>query len=101
MSSMSDRSAFEHFDRMAERIEETERKALAAAELQEEFTADSLSRDFEALEFHGTQDQQLLELKRKMGKLPPGESAEPRQLEPGEDVQDAEVVEEEEEGQAQ
>lgn len=100
MSSMSDRSAFEHFDRMAERIEETERKALAAAELQEEFTADSLSRDFEALEFHGSQDQQLLELKRKMGKLPPGESAEPRQLEAGEDVQEADVIEEEEEGQA-
>jgi hypothetical protein len=36
-----------------------------------------------------------------MGKLPPGKSAEPGQLEAGEDVQDAEVVEEEEEGQAQ
>jgi phage shock protein A len=101
MSSMSDRSAFEHFDRMAERIEETERKALAAAELHEEFSADSLSQDFEALEFHGSHEQQLLELKRKMGKLPPGKSAEPGQLEAGEDVQDAEVVEEEEEGQAQ
>src|SRR6188508_1762559 len=37
MSGMSDKSAFESFDRMAEKIEATERKALAAAELQEEF----------------------------------------------------------------
>ena len=37
MSGMSDKSAFESFERMAEKIEATERKALAAAELQEEF----------------------------------------------------------------
>ena len=54
MSGMSDKSAFESFDRMAEKIEATERKALAAAELQEEFTGDNLAKQFEALEYHGT-----------------------------------------------
>src|SRR5881296_2137301 len=57
MSGMSDKSAFESFDRMAEKIEATERKALAAAELQEEFSGDTLAKQFESLEYHGTADQ--------------------------------------------
>ena len=40
MSGMADKSAFESFERMAEKIEANERKALAAAELQEEFAGD-------------------------------------------------------------
>ncbi len=96
MSGLSDKSAFESFERMAEKIEATERKALAAAELQEEFSGDSLSRQFEALEYHGSADQQLLELKQKMGMLSSGEKA--KQLGKGaEDVHDAEVEEEHEE----
>lgn len=95
MSSMSDRSAFETFDRMEERIEEMEQQALAAAELAGELTGDSLAKQFKELEYTGSADQQLLELKRKMGVLPPGE--ERRRL-PGSDdldgeIADAEVIE--------
>ena len=67
MSGMSDKGAFESFERMAEKIEAQERKAIASAELQEEFEGDSLIKQFEVLEYHGSADQALLELKRKMG----------------------------------
>ena len=94
MSGMSDKSAFESFDRMAEKIEATERKALAAAELQEEFSGDTLAKQFEALEYHGTADQQLVALKQRMGLLPGGAN-EARRLGTGnQSVHDAEVVEE-------
>jgi phage shock protein A len=96
MSSVSDRSAFETFHRMEERIEEMEQQALAAAELAGELTGDTLQKQFAELEFKGSADQQLFELKRKMGVLPPGE--ERRQLPGGEeesaDIPDAEVIEE-------
>ncbi len=95
MSSMSDRSAFETFSRMEERIEEMEQQALAAAELAGELTGDTLQRQFDELEYTGSADQQLLELKRKMGVLPAGE--ERRQLpggDDGSDITDAEVIEE-------
>ena len=98
MSSLSDKSAFESFERMTEKIEEVERKALAAAELSEEIEGDELSHEFAALEIAGgSADQQLLELKKKMGMLPAGESEERRQLAAGEsdDIDDAEIVEEE------
>jgi phage shock protein A len=96
MSGMSDKSAFESFDRMAEKIEATERKALAAAELQEEFSGDALAKQFEALEYHGTADQQLLALKQRMGLLPGGGGGSAKQLGTGLDatVHDAEVIEE-------
>jgi phage shock protein A len=94
MSGLSDKSAFESFDRMAEKIEQTERKALAAAELQEEFSGDSLAKQFESLEYRGTADQQLLALKQRMGLLPSGANDNStRQLGAGkETVHDAEVV---------
>lgn len=98
MSSMSDKSAFESFERMAAKIEDTERKALAAAELNAELGTDELSREFDALEFHGSSDQQLLELKKKMGVLGPGKSDEPLQLTDGDDdVHEADIVDDEEE----
>jgi phage shock protein A len=94
MSGMSDKSAFESFDRMAEKIEATERKALAAAELQEEFSGDTLAKQFEALEYHGTADQQLVALKQRMGLLAGGANR-AKQLGTGTDsVHDAEVIEE-------
>jgi phage shock protein A len=97
MSGMSDKSAFESFERMAEKIEATERKALAAAELNEEVSGDRLVRQFESLEYKGSSDQQLIELKARMGLLPAGESA--RQLNRGAaDVHDAEVIEDGDEG---
>ena len=47
----------------------------------------------QAVEYHGSSDQQLLELKGKMGMLGAGEA--PKQLGDGDDVAEAEVLEEE------
>jgi phage shock protein A len=69
LSGMGDKSAFESFERMQEKIEANERKAIASAELNEEMSGDSLARQFEQLEYHGSSDQQLLELKAKMGMI--------------------------------
>src|SRR5690606_4207297 len=107
MAGLSDRSAFEAFDRMADRIETNERLALASAEVTEELGTDSLERDFKQLERGdaGT-DARLLELKRKMGILPPAPPAESARLEKGEGarqlgsgqtVHEAELLEEFEE----
>ncbi len=77
MSSLSEKSAFEAFARMEERIETNERQLKASAELEEEFTGDTLQRDFKMLEKGATTvsvDNQLLALKQKMGMLPAGGS---------------------------
>jgi phage shock protein A len=92
MAGMSDKSAFESFERMAEKIEDIERKALAAAELQQEFSGDDLMTQFKALEYKGSADQQLIELKAKMGMLGKGAGEAARQLGTGEPVHDAEVI---------
>jgi phage shock protein A len=95
MSGMSDKSAFESFERMTEKIEASERRALAAAELNEEVSGDRLARQFEALEYKGSSDQQLLELKQRMGLLPPSSGGSTKQLNKGaDDVHDAELIEE-------
>jgi len=88
---MSDKSAFESFERMTEKIENQERKAIAAAELQNEFEGDNLLQQFQALEYKGAPDQQLLELKAKMGMLGPGGGG-AKQIGKGGDTVDAEVV---------
>ena len=84
MSGLSDTSAFEAFDRMAQRVEDNERQALAAAAVTEELTGDSLEREFKALEAGGPGkvDDKLLEMKQRMGLLPGGDA--PRQLGTGE-----------------
>jgi phage shock protein A len=73
MAGLSDRSAFEAFDRMAQRIEDNERRALAAAEVADDLSGDPLEREFARLESGGggNADARLLELKRQMGVLPP------------------------------
>src|SRR5437773_11829732 len=81
MSSMSEKSAFEAFARMEERIENNERQLKASVEIEEEFTGDRLAQDFKVLEkgaAAGSVDVQLLALKQKMGMLPAG--AESKQL---------------------
>src|SRR6476659_4145506 len=83
MSGMSDKSAFESFERMAEKIEAHERKAIAAAELNEEVSGDRLAKQFDALEYKGSSDQQLLELKQRMGLLPSAPAQQTRQLNKG------------------
>jgi phage shock protein A len=99
MSGMSDRSAFESFERMTEKIEATERRAIAAAELNEEVSGDRLVQQFEQLEYKGSSDQQLIELKQRMGLIAPPAAQPTRQLNKGNgDVHDAELVEEGDEG---
>ncbi len=80
LAGMGDKSAFESFERMQEKIEASERKAVASAELQQELTGDTLQRQFEQLEYHGSSDQQLLELKAKMGLIAGGKAEAPKQL---------------------
>ncbi len=99
MAGMSDKSAFESFERMAEKIEDTERKALAAAELHQEFSGDDLMQQFKSLEYKGSSSQQLLELKAKMGLLPAGGAEAAKQLgKGGETIHDAELVDDHEGG---
>jgi phage shock protein A len=71
MHGLSDKSAFDTFERMAQKIEENERLALASAEVVEDISGDHLERQFKALEAGGSSDANLLDLKRKMGLLPP------------------------------
>jgi phage shock protein A len=74
MAGLNDQSAFNTFERMAEKIEETERRALASAEVAETLSGDSLEQQFAKLKpSDDSVDFRLLELKQKMGlSLPPG-----------------------------
>ncbi len=88
MSGLSDTSAFEAFNRMAERIEEDERRNQAEAEVSEALAGDTLEDEFVRLEAGSTAtdlDDKLLALKAKMGLLPSGEPEAPKQLEAGGD----------------
>jgi phage shock protein A len=98
MSSISEKSAFEAFNRMEEKITQNERMIKASSEIDEEFSGDRLHHDFKQLEkVAGTAsaDAQLMALKQKMGLLPSGAPNVPRQLGTGtrqeESVHDAEV----------
>ena len=86
MSGLSDTSAFEAFNRMAEKIEEDERRNLAQAEVSEALTGDTMEKEWLRLESGSTEtdlDDKLIALKAKMGLLPAGASEEPKQLEAG------------------
>src|SRR5215203_2952265 len=83
MSSLSEKSAFEAFARMEERIDQNERQIKASAEIDEEFQGDRLAKDFKQLEKSAgsmSADMQLLALKQKMGMLGGGQSAASKQL---------------------
>jgi phage shock protein A len=100
MAGMQNKSAFRAFDQMVEKIEESERKALAAAEVTEDLEGDSLTREFAQLEAGGEDadvEDKLLALKRDMGLLgPASEEEEPKALGAGEEVvTDAEIIVEE------
>ncbi len=87
MSSLSEKSAFEAFSRMEERIETNERQIKAAAEIEDEFTGDTLQRDFKQLEGSAAAvsvDSRLLALKQKMGVLPSGSAPPSKALGAGE-----------------
>jgi phage shock protein A len=86
MSSLSEKSAFEAFARMEERIETNERQIQASAEIDEEFSGDRLQRDFKQLEKGASSvsvDTQLLALKQKMGLLPSPSAAPNKALNAG------------------
>jgi phage shock protein A len=71
MSGLKDTSAFETFDRMAEKVDQIEAEAEAGLELTEGMSGDLLRQKFERLEAGPGVDHALLELKAKMGLAPP------------------------------
>lgn len=88
MSGLSDTSAFEAFNRMAEKIEEEERRSVAQAEVTEALQGDTLETEFLRLEAGGDDggvDHKLMALKQQMGMLPAGAPETPKQLEAGDD----------------
>jgi phage shock protein A len=99
MSGLSDTSAFEAFNRMADKIEEEERRSLAEVEVTEALAGDTLETQFLKLEAGpggADVEDQLLALKAEMGLIAaPEASAKPKQLEAGADgsVKDADVEE--------
>lgn len=70
MSGLSDASAFETFDRMAEEIDQMEAEAEAGTEVAEQYTGDILKHRFSELEATAGADLELEALKRKMGLVP-------------------------------
>jgi phage shock protein A len=68
MRGISDTSAFDTFERMAQKVDQIESEAEAATELGGELTGDTLQQKFKALESSGVgADHALEELKAKMG----------------------------------
>ncbi len=92
MSGLSDTSAFEAFNRMAEKIEESERRSLAQAEVTEALAGDTLEQEFVRLESgYGDSDveDRLLALKHEMGLISGPGAEEPKALSPGEVQEEA------------
>jgi phage shock protein A len=88
MSGLSDTSAFEAFNRMADKIEEEERRSVAHAEVTEALGGDTLETEFLKLESGpggADVDDQLLALKQEMGFIAGGAPEEPKQLGTGEE----------------
>lgn len=97
MSGLSDTSAFEAFNRMAEKIEDSERQSLAHAEVTEALAGDTLETEFLRLESgkgDASMDDKLMALKQQMGLLPATSSGgtEAKQLGAGK-VEEAQVEE--------
>jgi len=98
LSGLSDTSAFEAFNRMADKIEDEERKTVAHAEVHEALAGDTLETEFLRLEKGGGDanvDDKLMALKQQMGLLPPSASdgGSAKQLGAGENVEEAQVEE--------
>jgi len=92
MSGLSDTSAFEAFNRMADKIEEQERQSIAHAEVTEALGSGTLEDEFKVLEAGGVGgvdvDDRLLALKVDMGLIEAPKKEEPKQLGAGEDDED-------------
>lgn len=67
MAGFGDTSAFEQFDKMAQKVETMEAEAEAAAELNEEMSGNDLDSKFRALEVDQGANEALSSLKAKMG----------------------------------
>lgn len=93
MSGLSDASAFETFDRMANKIDQMEAEAEAASEIAGELTGDTLEHKFNQLEAGHGADHALAELKAKMGLLPASTESSTRAALP--EAQDRSKVDEE------
>jgi phage shock protein A len=97
MSGLSDTSAFEAFNRMAEKIEESERRSLAAAEVDEALGGDTLEQDFLRLEAGqpggADVEDRLLALKSEMGLIEAPETGKPKQIGAGDGAPAAEAGE--------
>ena len=92
MSGLSNTSAFDAFNRMAEKIEEQERQSLAHAEVTEALGPGTLEEDFRLLEAGGGPgdvEDRLQALKQEMGLIAAPESEAPKQLESGDDDDEA------------
>ena len=86
MSGLSDTSAFDAFNRMADKIEEEERRSVAHAEVTEALSGDTLETEFLRLEAGSDDagvDDRLSALKAEMGLLPAGAAGAPKRLRPG------------------
>jgi phage shock protein A len=87
MAGLSDRSAFEVFDRMAEKIDEQERMAVATTEVHEALTqGDTLEREFKQLTVGSSNESiewKLLQLKEKMSLGSGGAASSKGALSPG------------------
>lgn len=70
MAGLNDTSAFDTFDRMANKIDQLEAEAEANAEVSEQLTGNNLEQRFKKLEAGSGSEHALLELKAKMGMLP-------------------------------
>jgi phage shock protein A len=96
MSSISEKSAFEAFARMEEKIDQNERQIRAHVEINEEFSGDRLANDFKRLEATAgtaTADAQLTALKQKMGLISAPAAESNKQLSAGANDEVAEVEE--------
>jgi phage shock protein A len=67
MNGLTDTSAFETFDRMAQKVDQIEAEAEAQAQLGAEYSNESMDDKFAQLEANGGTDDALASLKAKMG----------------------------------
>lgn len=94
MRGLSDRSAFEAFERVAERIEDSERQLAAREEVSDSLTGDTVEKEFQSLESGSsdrTVESRLIALKREMGLLPAPDEEHDEEDGP---IQEAEIEEE-------
>ena len=74
MTGLSDTSAFEAFDRMAERVDQVEAQAAATVELSQELSGETMEQRFRALEGSADVEQELQALKARVQRGLPGSS---------------------------